>query len=218
MNASWWRLDVAVLAVCAVVMAAGAVHYGASGSAVVTSAVHAPFLSTYRPFVSKVWTPIAAIGLAAAVAGALVMLRGSVSVGWTSFALALLTRISLNVSRRGPSELAYPFVGPERHNEYIKAIHLYRLDPAGFLRDYAQLGSALPEHPAGHPPGATMLLGLLAQMGAPGEWPEAVLVLLAGAATAPLTWLLAKELLDDREARLATALWILAPSDRKSVV
>jgi hypothetical protein len=206
------RLDVAVLAVVAAVMAAGAVHYGASGSAAVTSALHAPFLATYRPFVSKVWTPVAAIGLAAGVAGALVMLRRPVPVVPASFALALLTRVSLNVSRRGPAELVYPFAGPERHNEYIKAVPLYRHDPAAFLRDYAHLGSALPEHPAGHPPGATMLLGLLAQIGAPRDWHEAVLVLLLGAATAPLTWLLARELLDEREARVATALWILAPS------
>jgi methylthioxylose transferase len=146
------------------------------------------------------------------VAGTLVMVRRPVPMAWMSFALALLTRVSLNVSRRGPSELAYPFAGPERHNEYIAAIPLYRHDPAGFLRDYAHLGPALPEHPAGHPAGATMLLGLLAQIGAPGAWPEVVLVLLLGAATAPLTWLLARELLDDREARVATALWILAPS------
>jgi methylthioxylose transferase len=212
MSAAGRRLDVAVLGVVLVVMAAGAVHYGASGSAAVTSAVHAPFLSTYRPFVSKIWTPVAAMGLAAGVAGTLVMLRRPVPVGWTSFALALLTRVSLNVSRRGPSELAYPFLGPERHNEYIAAIPLYRHDPAGFLRDYAHLGSALPEHPAGHPAGATMLLGLLAQTGAPGAWPEVVAVLVLGAATAPLTWLLARELLDDREARVATGLWILAPS------
>jgi hypothetical protein len=57
-----------------------------------------------------------------------------------------------------------------------------------------------------------MLVSLLAQLGAPGAWPEVVLVLVLGAATAPLTWLLARELLDEREARLATALWILAPS------
>jgi hypothetical protein len=206
------RLDICALIVVAVVMAAGAVHYGAKGPSAVVSALHAPYLSTYRPFVSKVWTPVSVIGLAAGVIGGLAMLRPRAPILWPSVVLALGTRVALNVSRRGPSELAYPFVGPERHNEYIAAIPLYRADPGGFLRDFGHLGAALPEHAAGHPAGPTVMLGALAQAGLPGAWPEVVLVLGLGAATAPITWLLARELLDDRTARLATVLWIFAPS------
>ena len=89
---------------------------------------------------------------------------------------------------------------------------IYRADPGAFLRDYPHLTHVLPEHAAGHPPGPTLLAGLLAQAGLPGAWPEVALVLGLGAATAPLTWLLARTLLDERPALLATLVWAFAPS------
>jgi methylthioxylose transferase len=176
------------------------------------SALHSTYLSTYRPVVTH-WTLLSVAGVLACVGVALVVLRlpGRAFLP-ASMGLALASRMAVNVSRRGPAELAYPFTGPERHNEYIASIPLYRHDPLAFLHDYPDLGPRLAEHPAGHPAGATMLFGALAQIGLPGAWPEVVLILLLGAATAPLTWLLARTLVDDGTARLATVLWIFAPS------
>jgi hypothetical protein len=205
------RLDAAVLAFVAATMAFGATLSTAHGNPLV-SALHSTYLSTYRPEVTR-WTAVSIVGmLASAAAGTTIMLRPRIPVIPTSILVALVSRMALNVSRRGPAELAYPFTGPERHAEYIATVPLYRHDPLAFLRHYPHLGSQLAEHPAGHPAGATMLFGALAQLGLGGPWPEVWLILLLGAATAPLTWLLARTLLDDGAARLATLLWIFAPS------
>jgi len=205
------RLAVVTFGVVIATMAVGATLPTSHGNPVVRAA-HSIYLSTYRPVVTR-WTLASVAGLLASVAAALVILRragrGFVPL---SLLLALASRVAVNVSRRGPAELAYPFTGPERHDEYIASVPLYQHDPAGFLRDYPHLGARLSEHAAGHPAGATMLFGALAQVGLSGAWPEVALILMLGAATAPLTWLLARSLLDPGAARLATLLWIFAPS------
>jgi methylthioxylose transferase len=205
------RLELATLAFVAATMAVGTT-LPTSHDGFWPGILHSTFLAAYRPWFTA-WTILSALGLTACVGGAVAVMRlRPASLLWASALLALASRVALNVSRRGPDELAYPFTGPERHNEYIAAIPLYRDDPVGFLHRYADLGSRLPEHPAGHPPGATVLLGALAQAGFPGAWPEVALVLALGAATAPLTLLLARQFLDRRTANVATVLWLFAPS------
>ena len=203
------RLELATIAFLAAAMALGATLPGARPA--FAAAIHSPFLATSKPFVS-VWTIVSGASLGACVAAAVLLLRRPRWIAVSTFLLALASRAAANVSRRGPDELAYPFTGPERHNEYIAAVPVYRADPAGFLRDYPHLIHILPEHAAGHPPGPTLIAGLLAQVGLPGAWPEVVLVLVLGAATAPLTWLLARALLDEPTALLAAVVWMFAPS------
>jgi 4-amino-4-deoxy-L-arabinose transferase-like glycosyltransferase len=78
-----------------------------------------------------------------------------------------------------------------------------------FLDRFAEVALTLPIHPSAHPPGVLISMHSLAIDGASGA---AALAILGGALTVPLAYVLARQLLDERRARLATLLVLLAPS------
>ena len=72
--------------------------------------------------------------------------------------------------------------------------------------------TTLPIHPSGHPPGPTVLLGGLYEVGLRGVWGETVMILLVGSLTAVPVYLLGCELADEPSARLAVLAWLFAPN------
>ena len=89
--------------------------------------------------------------------------------------MALATRVALNMSRYGPHELIFPLVGHEGRHEYLRTVARFLDDPIGYLRHFPELvRTSLPIHPSGHPPGPTVLLGGLHEVGLRGVWGETV--------------------------------------------
>lgn len=128
-------------------------------------------------------------------------------------AVALASRVVLNISRSGPHELIGPLTGERGAREYLPTVPLFLHDPSGYLSHFAALvDRTLPVHPAGHPPGATMLLAGLDRAGAGGAWPAAAMILAVGALTAvPVLWL-GRSLRDEPVARRMVLVWMFAPS------
>ncbi len=180
-------------------------HAGTAG------ALHYPFFSSYHPLVTG-WALISIGGLALCVVVAVRLPDDRRFYPAALFAVALASRVVVNIARHGPSELARPFTGPSGHDEYVAAVPTYLHDPLDFLRHFPDLIPTLPEHSAGHPAGATLIFGVLAQAGLTGAWPATIMILVVGAAAAPLTWLLAIRLNDRTTARIAALAWIFAPS------
>ena len=127
--------------------------------------------------------------------------------------MALATRVALNMSRYGPHELIVPLVGREGRHEYLRTVARFLDDPIGYLRHFPELvRTTLPIHPSGHPPGPTVLLGGLHEVGLRGAWGETVVILLVGSLTAVPVYLLGCELVDEPAARLAVLAWLFAPN------
>jgi hypothetical protein len=130
-----------------------------------------------------------------------------------SVAVALSARLAVNMIRFGPPEWARPFISVERHQEYPTTIRLYGAHPLGFVGRFAQLVPHLAVHPAGHPPGPTLIAITLVRVGLPGAWPLALLLIVVGMLSAPLTYLAAIGLgSNEREARVAALVWVFAPA------
>ena len=173
----------------------------------------APFYLFTHPRITW-WTPIAAVGIVGLAwwtpritewSGNRFVL-GAVAIGLTS-------RVVLNISRDGPHELIGPLTGERGAREYLPTVPLFLRDPSGYLSHFAALvDRTLPVHPAGHPPGATVLLAGLDRVGAGGAWPAAALILAVGALTAvPVLWL-GRSLRDEPVARRMVLVWMFAPS------
>lgn len=127
--------------------------------------------------------------------------------------MALATRVALNMSRYGPHELVVPLVGREGRHEYLRTVARFLDDPIGYVRHFPELvRTTLPIHPSGHPPGPTVLLGGLHEVGLGGAWGETVMILLVGSLTAVPVYLLGCELADEPSARLAVLAWLFAPN------
>jgi hypothetical protein len=97
----------------------------------------------------------------------------------------------------------------EAPNEYLPALPTVdALGPRVFLDRFAELVPSFPVHVAGHPPGLPLVMHALA-LDTPARL--AAFCIAAGALSAPLTYGLARELLDERGARMAGLLMALAP-------
>ena len=97
----------------------------------------------------------------------------------------------------------------EAPNEYLPALPAVdALGPRVFLDRFAELVPSFPVHVAGHPPGLPLVMHALA-LDTPARL--AAFCIAAGALSAPLTYGLARELLDERGARLAGLLMALSP-------
>lgn len=173
-----------------------------------------PFYGFFDPVLTP-WLPLSAaalIGLALAAPRTLAVSPRTFLL--LSAPLALLTRIVLNVGRHGPDELVRPLTGRPGQNDVLSSLHLFTSHPLGFLQDFPDRVATLrlPVHVMGHPPGPTVIVGALSAVGLGGAWPAAAAILVLGALGAPLVYLLATELTDDRIARLAVLVWIFAPS------
>jgi hypothetical protein len=157
------------------------------------------------------WALLAGILLAGGVAlvprlGAL----GPAAFAAALLGLALVLRLAVGAARYGPGAWDAPFDESfEAKNEYLAALPALRDGGAWFLDRFAELVPALPPHAAGHPPGLLLTLHWLGL-----DTPEAASALLIGAGVlaVPLTYALARRLLDEDRARVAGVLAAFAPA------
>jgi methylthioxylose transferase len=173
----------------------------------------APFLADWDPSVRPSAVPAAAL----LVAGVLAAPRlREPRVGPYRFALAALglglaLRLALGIVRRGPDGLyaVYELGNHEADSEYLPALPAFEFGTRFFLDTFAEIGASLPVHAIGHPPGLLVTMHWLGVDTAPGM---AALTIGAGALSIPLAYLLARTLLEERRARVATLLYVFAPS------
>ncbi len=128
------------------------------------------------------------------------------------FAIALAARLGLSLIRDGADGWYAVFgTDPEAGNEYLPALpSLHSLGLHAFLDRFAELSPTLPIHPSAHPPGMLVLLDLT---GIDSARSFAALVILAGAAAAPLTYALARRVdLGETRARAAAILIAFSPA------
>ena len=97
----------------------------------------------------------------------------------------------------------------EASNEYLPALPAFDYGPGFLLDRFAELVPSFPVHVAGHPPGLLLVMHALGIDTAAGL---AALCIAVGVLSAPLTYGLARELLDERAARLAGLLMALSPA------
>jgi methylthioxylose transferase len=174
----------------------------------------------YPPFVGR-WDPRAtAWAFAAAALLALAIWAGprllSPTLNPAAFAaavygLTLALRLALGATSNGTAGWSHVFDpdGFEGPNEYLPALTALTHGPGFFLDRFAELVPALPVHAAGHPPG--LLLAIDAFGIATPERLAAVCIA-GGALVAPLAYVLARSILDERRARIAGLLTATAPS------
>ncbi len=171
---------------------------------------HPPFVGNYAPRVS-LWMLAAIPAFAAAVALVPRALRARPAVFALSlYAGTLVLRLLLAAARGGTEQWAHvfrlsSFEGP---NEYLPALRSFAYGSGFFLDRFAQLVPSLPVHSAGHPPGLLLVMHALA-LDTPARL--AAFCILAGAASAPLTYALGRHVLEERDARVAGGLMALAP-------
>ena len=127
-----------------------------------------------------------------------------------SFVLVLVLQLALAAGSGGTAQWSAvfdpaTFEGP---NEYLPALGALDFGAGFFVDRFAELVPSLPVHAAGHPPGLLLVLHALG-IDSPGGM--AGLCIGVGALSGPLTYLLARQVLDERRARVATLLLALAP-------
>ena len=172
-----------------------------------------PLLYEWSPRVIAT-TPLLVIGLAAAALLAPRLCSPSLSpwrFALATLALGLALRIGLGMGRSGPSALwsVFEVPKPESSNEYLPALPAFDLGLRFFLDTFAQIGPALPVNAVGHPPGLLVTLHLL---GIESAQAMAALTIGVGALAVPLSYALARRLVAEPVARVATLLYAFAPS------
>jgi hypothetical protein len=170
---------------------------------------HAPFVGNFDPGADALVTvAIACFAAGIAVAPRLLTV-GAWRFAAATFGLTLALRLALAAT--GGIEAWWrvfslrSFEGP---NEYLPALGALTWGPRFFLDRFAETVPALPVHAAGHPPGLLLTLHAL-QIGSPGAM--AALCIGVGALSAPLAYVLGRQVLDERGARVATLLLAFAP-------
>jgi methylthioxylose transferase len=171
----------------------------------------------YAPLVGN-WAPqahpllvlsIACFAAAVAVAPRLLSVPGPV-FAVAAFVLTLVLRLALAAGSSGPAQWSHvfdeqSFEGP---NEYLPALGALDFGAGFFVDRFAELVPSLPVHTAGHPPGLLLVLHALG-IDSPGGM--AALCIAVGALSGPLAYLLGRQVLDERQARVAALLLALAP-------
>jgi hypothetical protein len=202
------------LPACVLAVVAGTIAYGFAARAAghELGASLAPFLWDWRPKVGPSALP-AAVLLAAGVTIAPRLLRTGVRP-WAFAAAALGFGLGLRValgSARGLEGLwsVYQLGHHEAASEYLPVLPAFDFGTRFFLDTFAEVGTSLPVHAVGHPPGLLVLLHWLGIDGARGM---AALTIGGGALAIPLCYLLARSLMDEARARMATLLYVFAPS------
>jgi methylthioxylose transferase len=196
-------------------IAAATIAYGAAARAdgAELGASLAPFLWDWDPTVRASALPAVAL-LAAGVALAPRLCRprvGPWAFACAALALGLGLRLALGGARRGIDGLwaVFELGNHEAASEYLPALPALDFGARFFLDTFAEIGTSLPVHAIGHPPALLLLLHWLGIDSAPGM---AALTIGAGALAIPLTYVLARALLDEQRARTATLLYVFAPS------
>jgi methylthioxylose transferase len=113
----------------------------------------------------------------------------------------------------GTALLTAPF---ERHGEYMAAVPIVdELGPRAFAERFDELNrlgfAFLPLHVTTHPPGAPIFLWLISRATGGGVLSVVLIVMLIGALGVVPTYLSARELYDDRTARVAAVLFASNP-------
>ena len=124
----------------------------------------------------------------------------------------LVLRLALAAGRGGTGawdrvfDTARSFEAPNEYLPVLPAVE--QLGPHVFLDRFAELVPSFPVHVAGHPPGLPLVMDALG-LSTPARL--AAFCIVVGALSAPLTYGLARELLDERGARIAGLLMALSP-------
>jgi hypothetical protein len=202
------------LAALAIVLAAIAIGLAARRTGLDLGAPLAPFFWARLLFPARhPWWPLPTLVLALFVA--LALLRSPRLPSWAftcgAFALALGARLGLAVGQRGEREWWWPLVRPNsRVTEYPAAYPFVRGHVLAFVDHFAEYVPKLPEHPSGHPVGATLaFFGLDSLTGGP-HGTAIALCAIGALAVAPALWL-GRALVGEAAARRAVVLFALAP-------
>ena len=173
---------------------------------------HPPFIGAWGPR-ANVLLVVAVPCFAGAVALVPTLLRAPAWVFAAAlFVITLILRVALNVARGGTHRLdSSLFVGVrgEGKNEYLPSLAALDYGPRFFLDRFAELVPSLPVHSAGHPPG---LLVTMHYLGLDTSPKLAAFIIVVGAVSAPLTYVLAKRLFEEDVARVAGVLAAFAPA------
>jgi len=172
-----------------------------------------PLLYSWRPEAAPYALAAAAV-LVAGVAAAQRLRAAAISArvfALGALVLGLVLRLAVGAARGGVDGwwAAYQVPGGEGANEYLPALPALQLGTRFFLDTFAEIGTALPAHAVGHPPGLLVSLHFLGIDTAEGM---SALTIGVGALSVPLVYLLARGLLDEARARTATLLYVFAPS------
>ncbi|MBE2315245.1 hypothetical protein DVA67_004620 [Solirubrobacter sp. CPCC 204708] len=172
---------------------------------------HPPFIGGYNPEATG-WLALAIPCFAVAVALVNPLLAKPKALAFAAaiFATTLVLRIVLFAARLGGDFDRTLTVLPrgEGKNEYLPTMAAFEYGPRFVLDRFAELVPALPVHSAGHPPGLILTMHYL---GLTTGMRLAWFCLIVGALATPLTYVLAKQLFDERTARIAGVLMVFAP-------
>jgi hypothetical protein len=126
------------------------------------------------------------------------------------FVLTLVLRLVLAAGSGGTAQWSHVFTEGsfEGPNEYLPALGALDFGAGFFVDRFAEIVPSLPVHAAGHPPGLPLLLHALG-IESPGGM--AALCIGVGALSAPLGYVLGRQVLDERGARVAALLLAMAP-------
>ena len=196
-------------------MAVATIAYGLSARAkgVELGAGLAPFLADWRPALRPTALPAVALLVAGVLAAP--RLRGAGVGAWQFALVALLLglsfRLALGIAGSGLDGLysVYQLGNHEAASEYLPALPAFDFGTRFFLDTFAEVGTSLPVHAIGHPPGLLLTMHVLGIDSAPRM---AALTIGLGALSIPLAYLLGRALMDERRARVATLLYVFAPS------
>jgi hypothetical protein len=211
-GASFW----VPLAVCGGALLTVAVGLAAKAAGLDWGAPAQPLVVFLRPALST-WALPAALVLAAALYGAIRLARSGTAVGpagfaAAAFALALVTRLALNVFRGGPGALDQPFVvgrAGEGRTEFLPGLPFVENGVGHFLSHFTEISPKLPIQAQGHPPGLLLAMHYIGIDTAAGL---AGLTIAVGALAGPLLYLLGRELAGEAEARAAALLFVFVPT------
>jgi methylthioxylose transferase len=197
----------------ALIAATVAVGLTARANGVRLGAGLAPFLADWRPELRPTALPAAAVVAAGVLAAP--RLRSARVRPW-QFALAALglglaLRVAFGSARGGVDGLyaVYELGNHEAASEYLPALPALEFGTRFFLDTFAEVGTSLPVHAIGHPPGLLVVMHWLA---IDGPHALAALTIGVGGLSIPLAYVLGRVVLHERHARVATLLYVFAPS------
>ena len=155
---------------------------------------------------------LAVLGAAVWLGPRLLERGGPAAFALAALGLTALVRLSLAAARGGPGAWDRVF-DPARSfqlatNEYLSALPALRYGARWFVDRFAEVVTALPVHAAGHPPGLLLVMHAL-KIDTPAGL--AALCIAAGTLATPVLYLLARRLLEERQARVAALLLALSP-------
>lgn len=134
--------------------------------------------------------------------------RAAVATTFAAWQIAIAASVALIDG--GLATLWKPYQEYHR-SDYIGAVERIE-SPRTFLADYPRLMPELPLHCRSHPPGGPLLLWLVAQLFGPGPIAASLATIFLASLAVPAVYLLAAEVLPEAAARLAAALFALAPN------